>query len=481
MSKKYVVFRGNGTESREDILGFQNVDGEIDVILFGGSDVLRFYDPLEAWHQYGYTSYNYATSSAQADMLRFYAEESRKTHKPSIYVFDLRTITFVNDIVSESSLRNWSDSVSVFSFARIKGIYSYLFNRDWSNVDVPSYFIDLFKYHTKYDSLASPYQWSYTNERNIKNVDKGFAPYINHTPFVRPVSTEERGEISDKQLKALKELLDYCDNEHINVLFICSPIVITEKDQMLMNSVSDYIVSRGYEFIDFNKLYDEIGIDFSTDYGDVNHVNYIGALKFTDYFINLLIQKYNLPDHQEDKRYASWNVDYEAMAETRASWLKATQNAVDNHLAAKQVGEKLPNIDNFLDWYVQLGNDNYVLIIRINEMPKDLSPEHPFFKFASVYGIDSSQTACVGAWKGTKAIVTNSNELTIETKIGTDGGKGTDKCLISIENKELSIAGRNYYNDQYPIQIIVYDYNFKTVLDNVTLQFKPDEIITMIR
>ena len=78
-SKVTWLFRGNDVEAREDILGYGNEKCSIDVILFDGSDVLRFYDPLEAWNKYGYTSYNYATSSAQTDMLRFYAEESRKT------------------------------------------------------------------------------------------------------------------------------------------------------------------------------------------------------------------------------------------------------------------------------------------------------------------------------------------------------------------------------------------------------------------
>ena len=68
------IFRSNGEEAKEDICGFKN-QGNVDVVLYGGSNLLRFYQPLEAWNQKGYTSYNYATSSAKADLLKAYIEE----------------------------------------------------------------------------------------------------------------------------------------------------------------------------------------------------------------------------------------------------------------------------------------------------------------------------------------------------------------------------------------------------------------------
>ena len=51
------IFRGNKSEAREDIAGFKS-QGKIDVVLCAGSNLLRYYQPLEAWNQKGYTSYN---------------------------------------------------------------------------------------------------------------------------------------------------------------------------------------------------------------------------------------------------------------------------------------------------------------------------------------------------------------------------------------------------------------------------------------
>lgn len=480
-SKVTWLFRGNGAEAREDILGFDNEKCDIDVILFDGSDVLRFYDPLEVWKQYGFTSYNYATSSAQADMLKYYAEESRESCKAKLYVFDLRTITFVTDEISESTLRNWSDSVPVFSKVRAKGIHSYIYNRNHTDENIASYFFDIIKYHSKYDSLASEYQWSYMNAQNIYNVDKGFDPYKNHTPFTKPIGTEARGELSENQSNALKELVDYCDQEGLNALFICSPIIIPEEQQTIMNSVSDYIQARGYEFIDFNKYYDEIGIDFETDYGDVNHVNYYGARKFTDYFSRLIVDKYNLPDHRSDEKYGCWNQDYESMFAKRNEWMFAVQNDLNNHIEAKQQWENIHDTEDFLDWYNYIKNENYTAMVVISDMTDVKTSNGSIINLIDFWNIDWDRDYYIAVWEGSYSVYASYDEIESELSIGIDGGRGKDNCKISAENSTINIGGKDYLSDGAPIHIVVYDKNYKKVIDNVNLHILPDDSVVVKR
>ena len=151
------LFRSNGIEAREDIYGFRN-QGNVDVVLYAGSNLLRYYQPLEAWHQKGYTSYNYATSSAKADLLKAYIEDSRVSNKATLYVCDIRSFPMVIETVEDYPLRNWSDSLPVFSLARLDGITSFLFNRNREGVDITSYYFDIIKYHTNTSVLKSDYQ-----------------------------------------------------------------------------------------------------------------------------------------------------------------------------------------------------------------------------------------------------------------------------------------------------------------------------------
>lgn len=462
------IFRGNGTEAREDILGFKNEKNKIDVILFGGSDVLRFYEPLEAWNTYGYTSYNYATPAARVDMLRFYAEETRKTNEADLYVFDIRTITLVNDTISESSLRNWSDSVSVFSGVRARGIASYLFSRDWSGIDLPSYFLDIIEYHTNYESLSNSYQWKYINQSDIYNVDKGFGPYVNHTPFDKPVITDEKSELSEIQEESIIKLLDYCDDEGINALFICSPIVIKEADEQLLNTIGEVIEDRGYEFVDFNKYYDEIGIDFEVDFGDVNHINYIGAQKFTEYFAAYLENNYKLPDHRGDEDYASWDEDYLSMKETKEGWLSTVTNTINSHMDAKEIGESLKDIENIDEWLDLISNSNFTVIVKKNEAWADECADQYLTEFFTRYEIDAASDLYIGIWNGDQCLFASTDGAPADVEIGVDNGRGSDQCIVNVgHTSKLSIAGNDYDMNKSGIQIVVYDNNYKNVVDNV--------------
>ena len=479
-SKVTWLFRGNAEEAREAVQGFKNEKCDIDIILFDGSDLLRFYDPLEAWNKYGFTSYNYATPSAQGDMLRFYAEESRKTMKADLYVFDLRTIEYVSDVGTEQSIRNWSDSLSVYSPLRAMGVYSYLFNRDRTGIDVPSYFIDIINYHTNYDSLASEYQWSYMDLNNIKKTDKGFRPYYNHTPFDRPVDTEERAELTGYQTKALEDLVDYCNKEKLNALFICSPFAIRENTQKVMNSISDYIEDNGYEFVDFNKYFDEIGIDFETDFRDRNHVNYFGAKKFTDYLSRFLKEKYDPEDHRSDSRFASWNEDYEEMARARDAWARALQSELDIHFKAKEIGLQLKSIEDFREWYDCIRNDNYSVVVRIGKMPEGLSEKNPFYKMLTDYGVDYNGETYVGVWSGTEVLYGSGNAPETESELGVDAGRGTDTCKIDVDSC-INIAGKDYVADESPIQIVVYNNIYKEVIDNVNIAVDSADSVKTVR
>jgi hypothetical protein len=67
----------------------------------------------------------------------------------------------------------------------------------------------------------------------------------------------------------------------------------------------------GYEFFDTNDYYDEMGIDFSHDFYDNNHVNYYGAQKYTVFLANYIKNNYSVTDRRDDSRYSDWYSGYE--------------------------------------------------------------------------------------------------------------------------------------------------------------------------
>ena len=479
-SKITWMLRGNDSEAREDIYGFRN-QGKVDVVLYGGSNLLRYYQPLEAWKEKGYTSYNYATSAAKADLLKAYIEESRRSNEATLYICDIRSFPMIVETVDDSSLRNWSDSLPPLSLARWGGISSFLFSRNLDGIDIPSFYFDIIKYHMNTEALKNSDQWRYWDLKSVYNIDKGFEPNNNHVPFERPKRVYDVGKLTEQQEGALNDLLDYCDDNNLQILFICCPYIIPEDDWLIINAVGEEIVSRGYTFINFNDYYDDIGLDFETDFGDVNHVNFLGAEKYTSYIMNHVLENYDLKDHRGEEEYSQWNSDYEEFAISQTGWKDAITALVDDHSVAESIGSTLGERTDFYDWYSMIGNSNYTVIISINDMPQEIMPGSSLHSFIKDYQIDNARENYIGVWVGESVKVATSDTLEIETQIGIDGGRGTDKCLVSLNSNSIIIGETDYSIDDAKIQVLVYDNNYKKVIDNVMLEIDSTNSIILRR
>lgn len=471
------IFRANRSDARETIQGFHNLEN-VDVVLYGGSNLYYYYQPMVAYNVKGYTSYNYATSFAKADMLKAYIEESRTTNEATLYVCDVRTIPLVVESIDEASLRNWSDSVTVFSPIRIKGITSFLFTREWEGWDIPSFYFDIAKYHSDYSLLASSDQWSYVNKGNIYDVEKGFLFANTHVPFSRPEIINERGELTEQQANALNELLDYCDDQNLQVLFIVCPYIITETDWIVLNTCGDIIQERGYNYINFNNYYDEIGVDFETDFRDRNHVNYLGSEKYTNYLMNYISDHYELPDHRGDEAYSSWDDDYNEYTLLQVSCKEQIVSRVDQHLEVKEVGKNLSNNNDFSSWFEAIQNSNFTIIVEKNQCQSYDTDDFAFHYMIDKWGIDVEQADYIGVWSGEKKIFSKNGEDSYEKEIGVDGGRGQISCIVSAgEESRISVDGIDYLNNLGGIQIVVFDNNYQKVVDHVNIIVEDNEVI----
>ena len=88
---------------------------------------------------------------------------------------------------------------------------------------------------------------------------------------------------SSENERDLRELLCWCQENRLKVLFLATPFALSRRQEKIYNSVGDIVAEYEYEFWDLCRRYDEIGLDFATDYYDFRHTNTLGAIKCTDY------------------------------------------------------------------------------------------------------------------------------------------------------------------------------------------------------
>lgn len=154
-----------------------------------------------------------------------------------------------------------------------------------------------------------------------------------------------------------------------------------------------------------------------------------------------------MKDHRGEEEYSQWNSDYEEFAISQTGWKDAITALVDDHSVAESIGSTLGERTDFYDWYSMIGNSNYTVIISINDMPQEIMPGSSLHSFIKDYQIDNARENYIGVWVGESVKVATSDTLEIETQIGIDGGRGTDKCLVSLNSNSIIIGETDYSID----------------------------------
>ena len=112
-------------------------------------------------------------------------------------------------------------------------------------------------------------------------------------------------------------MIDVSKENNIPFVVMITPYVVTPEEQGYFNYVEDICMEEGVTYIDFNKMYDELSLDFSTDMAEKVHLNFSGTKKLTEYLGNYIVNNYDIPDHREDEKYSSWDIDAKINRENR--------------------------------------------------------------------------------------------------------------------------------------------------------------------
>lgn len=313
------LFRNTDYNARQNVLDFYEEDTELDVVFIGASSIYRYWNPMEAWDAEGIATRNYSVSSMHLATYLPAIKDILQTQDPKLIVVEARRFSRKSGENSGilAGARNMLDSLD-YNFSRLESVRYYCEKMDIPWEDAVSLYIDLIQYHDNYDALSTSLNWqladnrigeTYISEKNYK----GYAFSSKRVVFEDPSENlvTETTELNENSLMLYDELIEYCQENEIPLLILAMPMVITEEESIEINTLKELTASYGVPFLDLNLHYEEIGLDFSTDFLDAHHVNVLGADKVTKYLASYLAEEYDLEDHQNEEAYASWHELYE--------------------------------------------------------------------------------------------------------------------------------------------------------------------------
>lgn len=459
----------------------------VDVAFIGGSNVYRFWNPLQAYDEQGIISYNYAPSSTPAATTILAIQDIYETQSPQLFVVDIRKFLSIHwDTTMNGGFRNIVDAQNI-NLKRLAAIEYYRKLNNLSVKDAISEYVDIIYYHNNTEALATELNWELSDNQMEPELtdlyfENGFYPNVVHLfldKYCVDYPVEGIAELRKEVETSLRDLLEYCCVNNIPLLLTASPFAMEEKSAQEINAFREIAEEYNIPFYDMNYCYDEMGIDFRTDFYDTEHVNILGARKFTSLLASYLAEHYDLPDHRGDSKYDYWNSEYKEYCEYERNSIIRLQGMIDEKEQMIENEKIMRNTQNPIEW-LSIANNYNVSLLILREKPLSAEPSLESLMILKTFGLsrDSllNESPYIGYYSGESRFASMSEKEYSGVLDNMWGERDDVKYSISVENTpQIIINGKNFYTDFYKggVHIVVLDKNTGEVADSAIIDLSP--------
>lgn len=251
----------------------------IDVLNIGDSLSLSILSPMELWREQGITGFNIGADGLRMAESYYYLKNACRNQKPKVLMMESLYLFRYN--LSD-------DSIMLLSQPIYYNIPFLKFHNIWkAAVELPGVMI---------------YHKGYTINENVAFYE-GDPNYL-ELPLA---DKKQRLEIPEYNRIWFDRIKKYCDEQGIRILLYSAPSAVNYNWERI-NNIKAFAQKEGLDYIDFNEIADEVGINWRMDSNDGgDHMNYFGCCKCTSYFGNYLRDNMGLIDHRGDSAYSSWD------------------------------------------------------------------------------------------------------------------------------------------------------------------------------
>ena len=286
----------------------------LDVLFIGDSDIYNGISPMEIYEKYGITSYDYASSAASNLLMYYMMLEAIKTQSPKVIVMDETSIFGYKE--GETNTHRAMDLLPLDD-VKLKLINDSGYN--FNIGDRLTFLFPFFRYHDRWNSLSLSdvfkgdkkinYYKGYTFSKTVKAAE-------NEDSYMDGLN--ENVDFATKYLpESVLKVKEYCDEHGIKFLLISMPDTSAWSYAKYLK-MTDWTKENNIEYLDFNVMLDEVGINFNTDTPDGGmHLNISGAIKLSNYLGKYLSENYELVDHRQTDIYPSWDEALDKYIEER--------------------------------------------------------------------------------------------------------------------------------------------------------------------
>lgn len=313
-------------------------ENTVDAVFLGTSGIDRYWIASQGYEDYGITSYPLSTDAFPSWLYPYVIDEALSKQDAKVVILDVRAFTQSNYDKKLSSLdvraRRVLDVLPALSINRFKAAFKTMeimnqvnlkqIEKDptqklkYQKFDI-SYLFSFIRYHQMWEeegySLDSHlgndphlYGGFFLSERHVLKAKKQKKKYD-------PDSQADLDPISEQ---ALYDVIAHAKEKDIQLLFLDTPQCRGAIEGARANKVYEILEQENMDFVHYYSADSASGfsidLDLKKDFYNSGHVNFYGAVKFTESFANYLKENYDLPDRRQDeKASAQWEGVHERL------------------------------------------------------------------------------------------------------------------------------------------------------------------------
>lgn len=422
-------------------------NNSVNVMFYGSSHCWHTINNAILWQNYDIASFNAATPGQGLGNTYYCIQESLKTQDPDIIAVEL--------LATAWKMPSFKDG----------NFYRNTLNFKWSklyldNLEYTSYIAEVDQDTKESALLKFPVIHTRYREIRKKDFDQDFylkgSYAINWSSEAYDVSeiyhSNEIQILREDDRMYLEKIVELAKKKDKELIFFVAPYIMREGDESYFNAAEQFALEHNIPFLNFNKLIDDIQLDFSCDMADEkhagSHLNAYGMKKVTNYIGKYINDNYKLSNIDiKGKEYYTKISEY---------W----EHSVQNHEMAQV-------LDPLLYGEIvkkRMDEDKYIVAFNFNHN----SVDNEFLcQFLSNLGISQEEIQYSGAWlfsNGELEYYTEgNNDYLYYEKVGDS--------YLAIKNEEnnmqILVDNNKYVKAPYGINILIYDLATDSVADMV--------------
>ncbi len=307
----------------------------LDVVYIGGSVCIVDWMPYEAWKEQGIVSYAFGKSTLYSMNVLPMVKEALEYQSPELLIIDLRPFQYTGTEreILKANFISLASAMPVSSLNRLEILRNGLqYSLDIEDSDNQlTFYVDMIRFHSLWKNVNTD-SFKYAIPGLHSNNTKGFLFVGNYSPIKLTDNTSIKEQMDSPAVAEanLNGLLSFLKATGQKAIFTVAPSQETEDQRKQYNYLAQIVTDSGFQYINVNDYYCEMGVNEKLDFYNADHPNVFGAEKYTKFLSRYIDSLYDLPDRRGNAQYVQWEEGYNSWLDQ----LDQTKSEVQDLIAA---------------------------------------------------------------------------------------------------------------------------------------------------